>query len=104
MDGQDHDVVAGHSEVDSVGKPPKDRSSRLASGTLELQGIVGDPFHCLVERLPERGAQANSAPFVPVARFECLRLGLWAETNLAGHSRSISFRRTALQGIADSGR
>ena len=86
VDGEDHDVVAGHAEVHGVRRPIQDRPPRFSSSTWKLHRVSGDPIDRFVQRCAELGAEPRPATFVPVSRFEGFRFGLGSKADPKTHS------------------
>ena len=106
VDGKDDDATGGRSKVDSVREPIEQSAPRLATPLTRrnCDGSFASRPMASSRHFRKGRAQPRLSTFVPVARFERLGGSLGSKDDPAGHSRSVSFRRTSFHGIADSGR
>ena len=103
MDRQYHDVLPRQTEIDGVGKPFQNGSSRFPVYHRVHQWVGDNPIDCLFQGCSELATESAPPALVPIPRLNGFGLSLRPEVDASPHSRSSSFRRTSSQGTAESG-
>ena len=86
VERQNDNVFPHGAEIDRVGKSSQHCSSSFAMRSRERQRIRRHPRHEFVDGQPELHTEPGASPFVPLAYFKRVVLGLRPEYNPPSHA------------------